>query len=101
MVREIALLDVNEQLANGQALDLLHGAPSTADQVISAGGYEHVPDSDVVCITESNLPEVVTENEEGILTVAYGNMVGLLIEAIKEQQEQINVLQEQLNGLAK
>lgn len=51
VVREIALLDVNADLADGQALDLLHGGPSTADQVISAGGYEHVADSDVVCIT--------------------------------------------------
>ena len=51
IVREIALLDVNEELALGQALDLLHGGPSTADQVIVSGGYEHVPDSDVICIT--------------------------------------------------
>ena len=33
VVREIALLDVNQELASGQALDLLHGAPSVADQV--------------------------------------------------------------------
>lgn len=51
VVREIALLDVNSDLAEGQALDLLHGGPSTADQIISAGGYEHVSDSDVICIT--------------------------------------------------
>src|SRR5687768_2270402 len=51
VVREIALLDVNLDLASGQALDLLHGGPSTADQIITAGGYEHVPSSDVVCIT--------------------------------------------------
>ena len=51
VVREIALLDVNEELARGQALDLLHGGPSTADQVITSGSYEHVPDSDVICIT--------------------------------------------------
>lgn len=51
IVREIAVLDVNADLANGQALDLLHGAPSVADQVISSGGYEHVSSSDVVCIT--------------------------------------------------
>ena len=36
------------------------------------------------------LPEAVMENEEGIKSVAYGNMVGLLIEAIKEQQNHIN-----------
>jgi hypothetical protein len=35
------------------------------------------------------LPEVVTENEDGMYSVAYGNIVGLLIEAIKEQQTQI------------
>jgi L-lactate dehydrogenase len=51
VVREIALLDVNQDLASGQALDLLHGGPSTADQVITAGSYEHVPSSDIVCIT--------------------------------------------------
>ena len=51
IVREIALLDVNEQLAFGQALDLLHGGPSTSDQIINSGGYEHVADSDVICIT--------------------------------------------------
>ena len=50
-VREIALLDVNEDLAMGQALDLQHGGPSLADQVISSGGYEHIPNSDVICIT--------------------------------------------------
>lgn len=48
---EIAILDVNADLAAGQALDLLHGGPSVADQVISSGSYEHVPSSDIVCIT--------------------------------------------------
>ena len=51
VVREIALLDVNAELAGGQALDLLHGAPSVADQVIVSGGYEQIPSSDVICIT--------------------------------------------------
>ncbi|QDT13165.1 lactate/malate dehydrogenase family protein [Planctomycetes bacterium K23_9] len=51
IVREIALLDVNQEMAVGQALDMLHGGPSVADQVISGGGYEHIPDSDVICIT--------------------------------------------------
>jgi len=51
VVREIALIDVNQEMAEGQALDLLHGGPSTADQAICAGGYEHIADSDVICIT--------------------------------------------------
>ena len=51
IVREIALLDVNTELADGQATDLLHGGPSTSDQRITSGGYEHIPDSDLICIT--------------------------------------------------
>jgi L-lactate dehydrogenase len=51
VVRDIALLDVNADLAEGQALDLLHGSALTADQVIHAGGYEQIADSDVICIT--------------------------------------------------
>ena len=47
---------------------------------------------------EKVLPEVVSEGKDGIKSVAYGNMVGLLIEAIKEQQEQINMLKEQLES---
>ena len=44
---------------------------------------------------EKVLPEVVRERENG-KTVAYGNMVGLLIEAIKEQQKQIDELKAKL-----
>lgn len=38
------------------------------------------------------LPELVHITEDGTMGVAYGNMVGLLIEAIKEQQRQIDEL---------
>ena len=51
IVREIALLDVNLELAEGQALDLMHGSSLVADQKIVAGGTEHVRDSDMVVIT--------------------------------------------------
>ena len=47
------------------------------------------------------LPEVVKENEDGMLSVAYGNITGVLIEAIKEQQKQIEELKAQLDGLTK
>lgn len=45
---------------------------------------------------EKVLPEVVKTDEFGTKTVAYGNMVGLLIEAIKEQQKQIDELKDRL-----
>lgn len=43
------------------------------------------------------LPEVVTENTDGTLGVAYGNMVGLLIEAIKDLSEEVDELKKKLN----
>ncbi|EMI55415.1 lactate/malate dehydrogenase family protein [Rhodopirellula sallentina] len=51
LANEIALLDVNEELAVGHALDLQHGSPSVANQKFAGGGYEHIPTSDVICIT--------------------------------------------------
>jgi septal ring factor EnvC (AmiA/AmiB activator) len=48
---------------------------------------------------EKVLPEVVVEGNDGIKSVAYGNLVGLLIEAIKEQQESIKGQQKQINTL--
>ena len=47
------------------------------------------------------IPQVVSQNDDGYHTVAYGNMVGLLIEAIKEQQSTIDRLQERINTLEK
>jgi hypothetical protein len=47
---------------------------------------------------EKVLPEVVTEDEQGIKAVAYGNVVGVLIEAIKEQQKQIDELKARLDA---
>src|SRR5260221_6969324 len=51
IVREIALIDANAEAAAGQALDLIHGSALMADQVIPSGGYEQIPDSDLICIT--------------------------------------------------
>lgn len=51
IVHEIVIVDANPDLADGQALDMMHGAPAIADQVIRAGGYECLADADVICIT--------------------------------------------------
>src|SRR3954463_4748579 len=51
IVSEIHLLDANEQMAAGEALDLIHGASVAGDQKIYAGNYEKCSDSDVVVIT--------------------------------------------------
>src|SRR3954453_20485566 len=51
IVSEIHLLDANEKMAEGEALDLLHGASIIGDQKIYAGGYGRTADADIVCIT--------------------------------------------------
>lgn len=78
IVREIALVDANADMAAGEALDLRHGSALTASQTITSGDYDVVSGSDCVVITaglrrkpdESRL-ELVNRNVElfkGILT---------------------------------
>ena len=48
--------------------------------------------------TEKVLPEVVHDQEDGYKSVAYGNIVGVLIEAIKELKAEVEELK---NGVTK
>ena len=50
---------------------------------------------------EEVIPQVVKEDEEGMKSVAYGNITAVLIEAIKEQQKQIDELKSQLDAFTK
>lgn len=47
---------------------------------------------------EKVIPELVETNSDGIKTLNYSSMVGLLIEAIKEQQVRIEELERKLNA---
>jgi len=64
------------------------------DKVCSLGGYTYVmndkPSSGLIAqeVLEV-LPEVVHGSEETNYSLAYGNIVGLLVEAIKELKEKI------------
>jgi L-lactate dehydrogenase len=51
IVSEIHILDANDQLAQGEALDLMHGSSVVGGQKIYSGGYEKTADADLVCIT--------------------------------------------------
>ena len=50
IVSEIQILDANADMAEGEALDLLHGSSSIADQRIYAGDYARAKDSDIFVI---------------------------------------------------
>jgi hypothetical protein len=45
------------------------------------------------------LPEAVLEDDNGVLSVAYGNLTGLLIEAIKELTSKVEALKAELEQL--
>ncbi len=52
IVREIALVDANKDMADGEALDIRHGSALTANQIItSSDQYDIVSGSDCVVIT--------------------------------------------------
>src|SRR5665213_1229982 len=51
IVSEIHVLDANEQMAAGEALDLMHGSSVIADQKIYSGGYDKCADADMIIIT--------------------------------------------------
>lgn len=76
IVREQALIDVNQDLCEGQALDLIHGSALMSDQSIKAGGTELAADADVIVITaglrrkpdESRL-DLINRNVKLFLTI--------------------------------
>ena len=45
------------------------------------------------------IPEVVKERDDGYLAVKYDQLVPVLIEAVKDQQKQIDVLKKKLEEL--
>jgi hypothetical protein len=47
---------------------------------------------------EKVLPELIETGDDGLKRVNYSNMIGLLIEAIKEQQVRIEELEEKVNA---
>ena len=83
----------------------IESIPNALDKVLNLRGVtynridiENEPKQSGVIAQEVEkvLPEVVHTNDDGIKSVSYGNMVGLLIEAIKEQQQQIDELKRKL-----
>jgi hypothetical protein len=81
---------------------------SAVDRIKQINGYTYVRVDDlsntrragvIAQEVQKVLPEVVSENQDGTLNVAYSNMIALLIEGMKEQQSQIDKLREDLEDL--
>src|SRR5579864_3795392 len=76
VVSQICLIDANRELAEGQALDLLHGASLCANQRIHAGDMSDVADSNMVIITaglrrkpEESRLDLINRNVDLFLTI--------------------------------
>jgi len=48
---------------------------------------------------EKVFPELVNTNEDGYKAVAYDKLTAVLLEAVKEQQDQIETLQKRIKRL--
>jgi hypothetical protein len=63
--------------------------------------YHHIIDGfldeKIAQDVEKVLPELVNQSDPK--SVNYDGLIGLLIEAIKEQQEQINILKQEIQSL--
>lgn len=82
IVREIALNDVNQDLAAGEALDLRHGASLLNNQVFTSGDYGVVEGSDCVVIT-AGLRRKPDESRLDLINRNVGLFSGILEELKK------------------
>src|SRR5215475_13219368 len=78
----ICLIDANKDTAEGQALDLLHGASLVADQRIRAGDMSEVASSDIVVIT-AGLRRKPDESRLDLINRNVDLFVGILAEIQK------------------
>ena len=58
----------------------------------------HITGTSVIDNSRKFIPELVETGDDGLKRVNYSNMIGLLIEAIKEQQVRIEELERKSNA---
>lgn len=78
-----------------EKIKLIRGVTYTRNDIDSNSRFCGVIAQEV----EKVFPEVVLTDESGSKSVAYGNMIGILIEAIKEQQLEIEYLRDKLEKI--
>jgi hypothetical protein len=77
----------------------IHEIENGLDKVMALRGitFERIADGSISTGVSAQdvhavLPEAVSIDEEGLMAVKYGNLVGLLIEAIKDLKDEVNEL---------
>jgi len=102
---EIALIDVDRNRAEGEALDISHGAPFAGQVKVYASDYDHVMDAAIIVVTagaaqkpgetrldlvnknvgifRSIIPEIASRKYEGILLIVSNPVDILTLAALK------------------
>lgn len=57
LLSELVLIDVNKSKAQGEVLDLNHGRYFYSNMSITSGDFSDIKDSDIIIISEPNLPQ--------------------------------------------
>ncbi len=74
---ELVLMDVNEDRALGEAMDISHALPFVAPTAVAAGGYDECRGSDVVVIT-AGLAQKAGESRLSLAKRNFGVYQGLV-----------------------
>jgi len=74
------------------------------DKIVALRGVSYTKDGKaeigvIAQEVQSVVPEVVHDTPDGYLSVAYGNLVGLLIEAVKELKAEVSELKAEVKEL--
>jgi hypothetical protein len=109
--------DVVAYFSDERLKDIKENIPNALDKVLSLNGFYYEPNEKAQELgykkklevgvsaqeVERILPEIIKDAPigQGYKTLDYGKLTPLLIEAIKEQQQQINKLTELINNLTK
>lgn len=89
-VSQIAIIDIDKDKAEGEAMDLNHGLPFVQPVKIRAGDYSDCEGADIVCITVDKGQKI----EKSRLDLAKGNfeIMKQIIPRIKEYNEECILL---------
>jgi hypothetical protein len=98
-----AKLDLNQKSNTksiDNALDLISGLKGISYDYIDNDKTEKRLGIDPEALLQT-IPEVITKHEDGSYSIQYAPLTSVLLEAIKEQQEEIELLKNQSNDIEK
>lgn len=91
LTSEIVLIDINEQKAFGEALDVVQGVPFCSPATVRSGSYEDAEGSDIVVIT-SGLPRKAGQTRLELAQVNVGILCQITPQIVKYAPNAIYII---------